>query len=154
MTKSTVVLISVLVVLAGLYVYFWTDLFQSESIQILAQVRPSRAVQPGAPGQTVTYPVSFAFDRKLRLTEVRVVNTEDEATNKFPHALWHLIADSNSVPTKAIIYGQPLRGLKPKVPHALPERLQPDLTYRLYVMAGKLKGKIDFKTVDVAGSGQ
>ncbi len=154
MTKSTIVLIAVLVVVAGVYVVYLTDLFQPTTIQILSQVRPIRATQPGAPGQTVTYPVSFAFDRKLKLTEVRVVNTEDEATNKFPHALWHLIADSNSVPTKAILYGQPLRGLKPKVPHARPEPLQPDVKYRLYVMAGKLKGQIDFKTVEVAGSGQ
>ena len=156
MTKSTIVLIAVLVVVASVYVVVFDpfDLFGPTSIQILAQVRPSRAVQPGPPGLTSTYPVSFAFDRKLRLTEVRVVNTEDEATNKYPHAVWHLIADSNSVPTKAILYGVPVRGLKSKVPHARPEPLQPDVKYKLYVTAGKLKGQIEFKTVEVPGSGQ
>ncbi len=149
MTKSTIVLIAVLVVIAGVYVVYFTDLFAPTTIQILAQVRPSRAVQAGPPGLTSTYPVSFAFDRKLRLTEVRVVNSEDAATNKFPHALWHLIADSNSVPTKAILYGQPLRGLKSKVPHARPDPLEPDVKYKLYVTAGKLKGQIEFKTVEV-----
>jgi hypothetical protein len=114
MTKSTIVLIAVLVVVVGVYVVYFTDLFQPTTIQILAQVRPSRGVQPGAPGQTTTYPVSFAFDHKLKLTEVRVVNTEDEATNKFPHALWYLIADSNSVPTKAILYDSNCGGSSPR----------------------------------------
>ncbi len=152
MTKSTIVLIAVLVAMAGAYVYWFTDWFAPATIQILAQVRPSRSVQPGVPGLAVTYPVSFAFDRKLRLTELRVVSVDDETTNKYPHSLWHLISDSNSVPSKALIYGQPLRGMKPKVPQARPEALQPDVKYRLYVTAGKLKGQIDFKTVEVPGS--
>jgi hypothetical protein len=151
MTKSTVTLIVVLVLMAGAYVYWFTDWFQPATIQILAQVRPSRAVQPGAPGYVATYPVSFAFDRKLRLTELKVLSVDDETTNKYPHPVWHMISDSNSIPTKAIIYGQWLRGMKPKVPHARPEPLLPDVKYRLYVGAGKLKGQIDFKTVEVPG---
>ena len=58
--------------------------------------------------------------------------------------------DSNSVPTKALIYGQPLRGMKPKIPKTRPEPLQPDVKYRIYVAAGKYQGKIDFKTVEAA----
>ncbi|MBI5386875.1 MAG: hypothetical protein HZA90_19555 [Verrucomicrobia bacterium] len=149
MRKNTIVLITVLLLLAGCYGYFFTDWFQSPTIQILAQVRPSRNVRP-TPGMPTTYPVSFAFDRKLRLTEIRVVNLDDEKTNKYPHAYWHLISDSNSMPTKAIVYGQPLRGLKPKVPRARPEPLEPDVKYRLYVSAGKNKGQIDFKTIEAA----
>lgn len=156
MRKSTIVLIVVLVAVAAAYAYWFTDWFQPPTIQILAQIRPTRssARQQPIPGQASTYPVSFAFDRRLRLTEIRVVSVEDEATNRFPHALWHLISDSNSVPTKAIVYGQPLRGMKPKVPRARPEPLQPDVKYRLYVAAGKFKGQVDFKTVEVIDPGQ
>jgi hypothetical protein len=151
MTKSTIVLVLILLVMGGLYVYKFTDFFEPKNIQILAQVRPSRAVQPGAPGYTATYPVSFAFEQKFQLTEIKVVSVEDEATNKYPHAAWHLISDSNSVPIKAIVYGQWVRGMKPKVPHGRPDPLDPDVKYRLYVAAGKYKGHIDFKTVEVPG---
>jgi hypothetical protein len=151
MTKSTVLLIVILVAMAGAYAYWFTDWFRPATIQILAQVRPSRAVKPGAPGYAATYPVSFAFDRKLELTELKVVSVEDEATNKFPHSLWHMISDSNSVPTKAILYGQWLRGMKSKVPRARAEPLEPDVKYRLYVAAGKYKGQIDFRTAEVPG---
>lgn len=149
MRKNTVVLIVVLAVMAGCYVYFFTDWFEKPTIQILAQIRPMRNVRP-TPGVPTTYPVSFAFDRKLNITEVRVVAVDDEKTNKYPHSFWHMISDSNSVPTKAIVYGQPLRGMKPKVPRARPDPLEPDIRYRLYISAGKAKGQIDFKTVEVA----
>lgn len=151
MTKNTIVLIVVLAVMAGAYAYWFTDWFQPATIQILAQVRPSRSVPAGAPGYVATYPVSFAFDRKLQLTELKVVGADDEATNKFPHAVWHMISDSNSAPVKAVIYGQPLRGMKPKIPRARPEPLKPGVKYRLYATAGKYKGQVDFKTVEVAG---
>jgi len=154
MTKSTIVLIVILIAMAGAYAYWFTDWFLPPTIQILAQVRPSRSVQPGAPGIPATYPVSFAFDRKLNITEIKVVGVEDEAKKQYPHALWHLISDSNSVPTRAIIYGQWVRGMKSKVPHGRPEPLQPDVKYRFYVSAGKYKGHIDFKTTEVPGSSQ
>jgi len=151
MNKSTIALIVVLIGMIGAYVYWFTDWFREDTIQILAQVRPARNVRPGPPGTVPTYPVSFAFDRKLALTELKVVSVEDAATNKYPHALWHLISDSNSVPTKAVVYGEWVRGMKSKVPHARPERLEPGVKYRLYVTAGKAKGQIEFKTVEAAG---
>jgi hypothetical protein len=151
MTKSTILLIVILVAMACAYVYYFTDLFQPATIQILAQVRPSRGTPQGAPGYVSTYPVSFAFDNKLGLTEVKVVSVDDEKTNKYPHAVWHMISDSNSIPVQALLYGQWLKGMKSKVPHARPDPLQPDVKYRLYVRAGKFKGKVDFKTVAVPG---
>ena len=147
MTKNTVVLTIVLLVLAACYVRYFTDWFESPTIQILAQIRPLRNVR-ATPGSAATYPVSFAFDRKLEITELKVVAIDDEKTNKYPHYLWHMISDSNSVPTKAMIYGQPLRGLKPKVPRARPEPLEPDVKYRFYVTAGRYKGHKDFQTLE------
>jgi hypothetical protein len=147
MNKSTAVYIFVLVVLAALYARFWTDWFSKPTIQILAQIRPTRNVK-ATPGLPATYPVSFAFERKFEFTEVKVVSVDDELTNKYPHPLWHLISDSNSVPRKALIYGEFIRGMKPKVPRARPEPLAPDVRYRLYLTAGKHKGKIDFKTLE------
>ena len=153
MRSNTIVLIVVLIVIAAVYGFIWPgqlmDWFRSPTIQVLAQIRPVRSVR-STPGEPATYPVSFAFDRKLKITEIKVVAVEDEKTNKFPHAVWHMISDSNSVPTKAMIYGQPLRGLKPKVPRARPEPLEADVKYRFYVTAGKYKGQRDFKTIETA----
>src|SRR5262245_48364461 len=116
MTKQSIVLITVAVVLAGVYVAFFTDWFTKPEIQILPQIRPVLRSRTAAPqGEVPVYPVTFAFDKKYQFTEIRVVAADDEKTNKYPHAVWHMISDSNSIPVKAIQYGAPLRGMKPKV---------------------------------------
>jgi hypothetical protein len=153
MNKTTVVLLVILLGMAAAYVRFYTDLFRPKTIQIMAQVRPSRNTPLEEPGRVVTYPVTFAFDHEVKLTEVKVVGANDAASNKYPRAVWHLISDSNSVPVKALVYGQYVRGMKPKVPQARPEPLQPAVKYRLLLTAGKYKGQIDFKTQEVPGSG-
>ncbi len=146
MTKKSVVLIILAVVLAGVYVAFFTDWFVKPVIQILPQIRPPRASTRTAVGDTPVYPVLFAFDRNYRFTEILVVAADDEKTNKYPHALWHLIADSTSAPNKAVAYGATLRGMKPKIPKAQPEPLEPNVPYMLYVKAGHAVGKIGFRT--------
>jgi hypothetical protein len=148
MTKRSIVLIMTAVVLASVFVAFRLDWFRKEQIQILPLIRPplrgSRAVVPQ--GDVPVYPVNFQFEKKFQFNEVRVVAVDDEKTNKYPHAVWHMISDSNSVPLKMIQYGAPLRGMKPKVPRAQAEPLQPDVTYRLYLTAGKARGSKTFVT--------
>ena len=146
MTKKSIVLITLAVVLAGVYVAFFTDWFVKPVIQILPQIRPPQRNVKIPVGDTPVYPVTFAFDRPYRFTEVSVVAADDEKTNKYPHELWHLIADSNSIPTKAVVYGATLRGMKPKIPKAQPEALEPDVPYVLHVKAGNSVGKVSFKT--------
>jgi len=132
--------------LGALYVYGFTDWFRAPAkIQMLAMARPTNiGGRPVKPNQVL--PVTFAFSRKVRLTEVKVVAVDDEKTNRFPHALWHLISDSNSIPTKQLIYSVTLRGMKPKVPRGKAEPLLPDVAYRLYVKEASAEGQIDFKT--------
>lgn len=150
MTKKSLVLIVFAVLLGGVYVWKFTDWFRHPQIQILPQIRPPQRARGAKPvTDTQVYPVTFAFDKKYQFTEVRVVALEDEKTNKYPHAVWHLISDSNSVPTKALVYGAPLRGMKPKIPRAEPEQLEPDVTYHLYLVAGNAKGDVKFKTHEI-----
>ena len=148
MTKQSVVLITLAVVLAGVYVGFFTDWFLKPQIQILPQIRPPLRGTRGNPasGETPVYPVTFAFDKKYTFTEIRVVAAADEKTNKYPHAVWHLISDSNSIASKVLLYGSSLRGMKPKIPRAQPEPLEPDVVYRLYVHAGSAQGVTNFQT--------
>jgi hypothetical protein len=137
--------------LAATYVYFFTDWFNQETIQIIPQVRPTRASKiPHDPKSPAVYPVSFLLRGKYKLTSVKVVAAEESATNKYARALWHLISDSNSVPTKSFEYGQAIKGMKPAVPSAVPDALEPDIPYVLVIEAGKIKGRTNFFTKELA----
>ncbi len=156
MSKNGIVLTILAVILAGFYLYFFTDLFIKESIEIIPQIRPTRnigrrgAVVPTPdPSQPATYPVSFLLRGKWRLTTVKVVAEDDMKTNKHPTPLWHLISDSNSIPTKAFSYGERIRGMKPAIPRAHPDPLQADVPYVLIVEAGKVKGQTNFHTREI-----
>lgn len=147
--KQLALLIITLLLLAAAYAYYFTDWFASENIQIVHSLRPvaakrARGKTP-APNPTVNA-VSFSLDRKCRLTEVRVIPTAELATNKYAHPVWHLVSESNSIPVKALVYGTTPRGMHPKVKGAQADPLLPDVTYRLFVTAGDLKGEHDFKT--------
>lgn len=145
MTKRSLILIGVAVLLGIVYLVAFSDLFSTPKIEIIAQTRGMRGVRT-APGEIPVDPVTFAFDKKYTFTSIRVVAVEDEQKNKYPHELWHLISDSNSVPTKVLVYGVPPKGMKPKVPRARPEPLEPDVAYHIYVEAGKAKGVKKFAT--------
>lgn len=147
MTKNGIFLSVIAVLLGACYVYFFTDLFLKETIQIIPTIRPGRpSAIPRDPDQAPVHPVSFALDGKYKLTTVKVVAAEDLATNKYAAPLWHLISDSNSVPTKSIVYGFPIKGMKPAVQRARPEPLLADVEYTLLVEAGKVRTQTNFHT--------
>ena len=60
--------------------------------------------------------------------------------------VWHLVSDSNSVPTKVIRYGQNIRGMKSDLKGVKPDALTSGVVYRL-VLSTKddLTGYKDFK---------
>jgi hypothetical protein len=147
MTKNGIALSVIAVVLAAVYVFYFTDWFRKPTIQIIPTIRPGRASAiPRAPDQEDVHPVSFALDGKYKLTEVKVCVAAELATNKYATPLWHLISDSNSLPTKAIIYGAPIRGMKPSAPKARPEPLLLDTEYTLLVEAGNIRAQTNFHT--------
>ena len=150
MTKKQILLLAIAVVLLCGYVYYFTDWFASESIQIVHTLRPytppRRGRARGGDDNPTANTVSFGFNRKVLLTEVKVIPVSDLATNKYAHPIWHLVTESNSVPTKAFVYGMNIRGMHPKIAGARPDPLQPGVAYRLFVDAGELKGEHEFKT--------
>lgn len=155
MTKQGTVLSVIALVLAAVYVTFFTDWFHQETIEIIPAIRPIRvAPNPQDPDQEAVYPVSFAFNRKFKLTEVKVVAAADFATNKYPTMLWHLISDSNSVPTKSIVYGRSIKGMKLASPGARPKPLSPDVDYLLILEAGSTKARTNFHTAKAVDPGQ
>jgi hypothetical protein len=154
MTKKHWMLIGLAVALGSLSLYLNKDWFAGETIQIEHRSRPARAgffrrsskPQP----KTATDPVFFAFDRKLKLTSLKVIPVSEIETNKYPHPILHLISDSNSVATTEWSYGIPIRGMRPAVKGAVPDPLVPGVPYRLILEAGKAKAQHDF--VPVAAS--
>ncbi len=145
----------VALVLAALYVGFFTDWFRTQTIQIIVQNRPiaQRADAKRNLDEVPVYPVSFAFDRKYELTSLKVVGARDLDSQKFPTPLWHLVADTNSRPTKAIVYGVSPAGMRPAVEDSQPQALQPGVTYALQLETKTLKGSTNFIPVK-ASSGR
>lgn len=147
MTKNGIVLSIIAVILAAVYVAYFTDWFGKDGIQIIPTVRPgSASAIPRDPDEAPVHRVSFALDGKYKLTTVKVLVAVELATNKYATPLWHLVSDSNSVPTKSIVYGYPIKGMKPSVPRARPEPLLANVEYTLVLEAGKTHSQTNFHT--------
>jgi len=143
MTKKNWMLAGLAVVLAAVYVIYFTDWFRPKTIEIFHAYRDlgvRAARQQGA-----LPALRFSSNRQLRLTEIKVVSCADLATNKNAFALWHLISESNSVPIKWFFYGQWVGGMHPAVKGTHPQSLETNVTYRLFITAGKITGQHDFE---------
>jgi hypothetical protein len=138
--------------LGGISLYLNRDWFAKDTIQIYHRSRPARAslvrrkrTDPTA--NPAVNPIIFGFSAKLKLTDVKVIPVSDIQTNKYPHPIWHLISDSNSVPTKDFSYGDSIRGMRPAIKGAIPDPLEPGVSYRLLVEADDFKATHDFVPV-------
>lgn len=141
MGKRPWFLLAIALLMGALYVYFFTDWFKPKIIQISHTERPMpMRFLRGAAIQVIT----FGLDRPYRLNELTVVPLAEYETNNAVHPVWHLISDSKSQPTKMFRYGATIRGMKPAVPGAGAESLQTNLTYRLLLRSGSIKGQHDF----------
>ena len=139
--KKNVFLISLVLVLGTIYVVYFTDWFNKPSIAISPRIRVGPVSRRG-PDELQ---VSFSFDGKVKLTDVKVFSVTELETNKYPHEAWHLITETNSIATKGIVYGQNITGMKPKIPKMKAEPLLPGTKYRLLIEAGKRSGQADFE---------
>ena len=134
MNKQTIFLVGFALVLATLYIANFTDWVKPKNIHVFWRISPANASV-----------VSFYLDKPYPLTSIEVVSAEEARTNKYPHALWHMVAQSAPVLTASFNYGANIPGMKPEVATALPEPLQPDTDYSLIVEAGSaLKGEKSF----------
>ena len=147
MAKKQWVLLAVFILLAAVYICAFTHWGRRPAMQIshAANSKPKGAISPRVKAGSVnTAIVRFDLDHPYRLTEVEVVRLADWQTNKFTLPLWHLISDSNSVPIRRFYYGAAIRGMKPTVARNWPEPLETNVTYRLFLTAGPVKGQHDF----------
>ena len=147
MTIKHWMMIALAVVLGGISLYLNKDWFAGEIIQIHHRSRPARAGffhRTKRSGDLATDPVFFDIDRKLKSTSLKVIPVSDIETNKYPHPIWHLVSDSNSVPVADFWYGMPIKGMRPSVKGATPDPLAPGVKYRLLLEAKGAKAEHDF----------
>jgi hypothetical protein len=133
--------IALLVLVGALFIYINRDWFQARPIQVSHRIYRFAGRFGGADSPN---PVMFEFDHRLKLTSIKIVALADSQTNKYPHALWHMISSSNSVPTKGFVYGMDVPGMHSAVNGAAADPLDPGQTYRLLLEAGSVKGQHDF----------
>jgi hypothetical protein len=149
MTRKVWILVAVAVVLGGFSLYLNQDWFSKENIHIYHRSRPYRAAlfRRRRPDDSPIDPIVFGFNRKYRLTSLKIIPMSDIETNKYPQPIWHLVSESNSVPVKDFTYGMAIPGMHPAIKGAVPDPLAPGGKYRLFVEAGTLKAQHDFETV-------
>jgi hypothetical protein len=142
MTKKNWIMLVFAVVLAVIYVIYFTDWFKPKTIQIFHTSRNLRQRQQrgGALPSLI-----FGVSRQVRITEITVVPLARWETNKNVLPLWHLQSDSNSVPVKSFFYGQFIGGLHPALKGTHPELPETNVVYRIFITAGKVKGEHDFE---------
>lgn len=145
MTMKNWTLLTVAVMLGGLSLYLNKDWFARDNIQIMHRSRPARGAfrRPRSDNPLID-PISFWFDRKVKLTSLKVVPVSAIETNKYPQPIWSLISDSNSVPIKEFSYGMGIRGMHLAFKGTTADPLEPGVAYRLFVVAGKQKLQHDF----------
>jgi len=148
--KRNLIAITTLVVLVGVYIFFFTDWFKPKRIEIFhtARMTPGLRVGPRVKAAAEnTRVIQFGLGGTFRLTEIKVVVLDQWKTNPSVLPVWHLVSDSNSVPVKTFRYGQAIGGMHPAVGAVWPKPLETNVTYRLFMSSGSIKGQHDFTAV-------
>ena len=150
MSRKEWILITLVVVLVGLYAVFFTGWFRPKVMRIEHSARSLREAWSGSrrvdpTGKQALGNVTFALHRNYKITSVKLVPLADYQTNKYAHALWELTAKSGSQPVDGFAYGMTIPGMSAVSQVLEPEPLEPGVEYRLIVVAGSVRGEHDFK---------
>ena len=138
-------MVAIAIALAGLSFYINRDWFAKDTVQIYDRSRPARGFFGRKRQDTSKInPLIFGFSQKLKLTALKVVQISELETNKYPRAFWHIVSESNSIPTKDFTYGSGIQGMHAAIKGAQPGDLEPGVKYRLFVEALSFKGEHDF----------
>ena len=142
MTKNNILMVILALALATIYVVWFTDWFRPKTIYIFHTDRNVRHI--AARGSALPSLI-FGVRPKSQFTELKVVLLSAFETNKQAIPVWHLVSDSNSLPVASFYYGQYIAGMHPAIKGVRPDTLETNVTYRMFVTAGKVKGTHDFE---------
>lgn len=143
MTKQKLILIVAALLLACVYVYYFTGWFKPKIIPISYTERFQLSRGP-SPGRSPLILFGFGGER-YRLSEIKVVPLAAWQTNQAVLPVWYLVSRSRSAPVEFFSYGANLPGMEPAVPGSRAESLETNVTYRLFLRAGGYKGQCDFQ---------
>ena len=144
MTKKNIFLISIVVVLAGIYVVFFSGWFGPKFIRVEHTVRSIREAARGGAVSRQVNNVTFSLHKNYRLTSVKVVPSAEYQTSEYAPPLWYLVSQKGSQPVDGFAYGFPIPGMTPAIASAEPDPLQPGVEYRLVLETKSVKGEHDF----------
>lgn len=142
MSKKNLFLVLAAIGLGVVYVIYFTDWFKPKTVTIF---HTYRNLHPNIKREGVLPALQFGINRKLRLTDLKVVPLSVWQTNRNATPVWHLVSDSNSVPVGDFFYGKFIGGMKPAVKGARSQVLETNVVYRLFVTAGNVNGQHDFE---------
>lgn len=143
--KNLWIAAAVLAVLA-IYAFVYRDAFRGRKIEITHRVvvgPPVRGLSRTNLDLKITQLV-FGLDRKYELTEIKVIPVAALEARTHAAPSWHVISDSNSIPVRVFAYGDHMRGLRPLVRKTHPLPLEANVTYRVFIKAGRATGQHDF----------
>src|SRR3954471_10141701 len=110
MTAKKLLIVAVIALVAFIYYYLYKDSFKKAEIKIRVTMRPKIGPRMHAPHNANAGPdqdnVIFVLSGEYKLAAIEFIPLSDAATNKFPHPIWQLVSDSNSVPTGTFVYGR------------------------------------------------
>lgn len=147
MTKKSVLLVLFAVGLAAIYVFWFSDWFHPRTMKIS---NTYRNLHPRRPHGDSLPDLIFHVNPRIGLTELKVVPLAGFQTNKDVLPVWHLVSDSNSAPISTFYYGEFIHGMRPAIHGLHAEPLETNVTYRMFLAAGRVKGEHDFELHDAA----
>jgi hypothetical protein len=137
MDRKTWTLCLLLAGLGAFYAYRFTDWFAKKAIQVSVSFRPLRQ---GAPGEAL--PVVLGFDEDYALSALSV---SEIATNAPGRVVWSLVRDGKGAATRGFLYGDIPPGMKSAPKAGTAEPLKAGATYRVDVVAGRIRGGAEFQ---------
>ena len=143
MTKQKQILTVAALLLACVYIYYFTGWFKPKIIPISYTERYQLSLGPSSRRFPL---ILFGFGgERYRLSEIKVVPLAAWQTNQATTPVWYLMSRSRSAPVEFFSYGGNLPGMEPAVPGAHAAPLETNVTYRLFLRAGGYKGQCDFQ---------
>jgi hypothetical protein len=142
MTKKNYALLLFAMGLTLVYVTWFTSCFRSVPLRIshttrsLGRVAPRGSALPG---------LRFRVNPPVRFTELTVVPLAEYETNQHVVPVWHLVSKSGSQPVDEFSYGIDLPGMQPAIAGMAADVLQTNVTYRMFIKAGRSAGEHDFE---------
>jgi len=142
MTKKNLVLIFLALGLATVYVIWFSGWFRTTPLRISYTMRNMDRL--GARGNALPG-LRFRVNPIVSFTELKVVPLAEFETNKNVVPVWHLVAEPGSEPVDEFSYGFDIHGMHPAIEGIHAEQLQTNVTYRMFITAGRTKGQTDFE---------